>query len=673
MSSCQPHNVKRRLFKDAGRACPVDYRIPADAFAGAPEAACDVLYVVGGLDGNPFALDAVERMAAAEDPADDVLVVFNGDAHWFDKTAENFAAIEERIQRYLPLVGNVEAELRRQTDVGVGCGCAYPECTSDEAVSRSNRIHKMLSQAVDEHPELKAALKGRPATLAVGVGSAKVGITHGDEKLIGGWDCSREALQDILRQDELDRFMDANGLDAFVTTHTCAPVALALARGAMINNGAAGLPNFEGDRFGLCVRIARRSSDDWLFGTQVGELFVQAVPVRYDHDACVQWFDALWSETSPAAVSYRERLLDGADDRLGDALLGGFRRGPAAKGARAPQQRASVRDVDLALAKLLYFEDMLDERSLCTEEHPRTLQVNLTATCNMACAHCHHGCSPQRTERMSRATLEAVLAVARDRGMQTIDITGGAPEMHPELAWFLEEAAAAVPQVMVRTNLTVLELPAYAHLMDDYERLGVELVASLPNVFAAQADAQRGARTYDASIAVLRQLNERGYGRDGVHVLDVVFNPQEPVLPPVQAEVEEMYRRRLQSLGISFDHLFAVANNPIGRYGASLIDAGAFEGYLDLLIDSFNPEACEGMMCRHQLSVGWDGTMYDCDFNLALGLAAEDGRGRVNIADYAADPARPLGRAIRFGNHCYACTAGFGSSCGGTLVQGSAA
>ena len=138
MSSCQPHNVKRRLFKDAGRACPVDYRIPADAFAGAPEAACDVLYVVGGLYGNPFALDAVERMAAAEDPADDVLVVFNGDAHWFDKTAENFAAIEERIQRYLPLVGNVEAELRRQLKT-----CCSPLPEPYRQVALDHYYHEM--------------------------------------------------------------------------------------------------------------------------------------------------------------------------------------------------------------------------------------------------------------------------------------------------------------------------------------------------------------------------------------------------------------------------------------------------------------------------------------------------------------------------------------------------
>ena len=154
-------------------------------------------------------------------------------------------------------------------------------------------------------------------------------------------------------------------------------------------------------------------------------------------------------------------------------------------------------------------------------------------------------------------------------------------------------------------------------------------------------------------------------------MLDLVFNPQWPVLPPDQAELEAVYRRRLAALGVSFDHLFAVANNPIGRYGAHLIDTGAFDGYLNLLIDSFNQQACDGMMCRRQLSVGWDGRVYDCDFNQALGLPVrrEDGGDRT-VFDYAADPALPLARPIRFRNHCYACTAGSGSSCGGTIVRG---
>lgn len=154
MSSCAPIGQKRRLFKDAGRACPIDYRIPEDAFKGVPDVECDVLYVVGGLYGNPFAAEVVDALVETErerDPKANVQVVLNGDIHWFDKTAENFADIEKRIENYIPLVGNVEAELRRQDDVGVGCGCAYPECTSDDSVARSNRIHKMLSFALDSN------------------------------------------------------------------------------------------------------------------------------------------------------------------------------------------------------------------------------------------------------------------------------------------------------------------------------------------------------------------------------------------------------------------------------------------------------------------------------------------------------------------------------------------
>lgn len=670
MSSCAVPGQVRRVFKDAGRVCPVDYRLAPDAFAGAPTEACDVLYVVGGLYGNPFALDAVDALVAREQGS--VRVVLNGDVHWFDKTAENFANIERRIACYTPLVGNVEAELRRQVDVGVGCGCAYPECTGDDAVSRSNRIHKKLSEAVDAHPELKEPLVDRPSTATMMVAGKKVAITHGDEQLLGGWACSRESLQDVLRQDELDRWMAANDVDVFTTTHTCAPAALALARGLVINNGAAGLPNFTGQHFGLAVRVATTPHPDALFGAERDGLYVEAVPVRYDHDAFLTWFDDLWPAASPAAVSYRARIVEGSDDYLEDSLLGGFRRGPSARTEASPRRaHATKEDVNLALAQLVYFEDMVDDSAcLRTVEEPSTIQVNITARCNLACAHCHVEAGPRRTEAMDRSVLEAVLAVAARPHIETVDVTGGAPEMHPDFAWFIEQASR-VAHVMVRTNLVILRDPAYAPLINHYAELGVEVVASLPNVHAAQAEQQRGSATFDPSLEMLRALNERGYGRDGVHVLDLVFNPQNPVLPPNQDALEELYHRRLADLGVSFDHLFAVANNPIGRYGAHLLDTGEFDAYLNLLVDSFNQEACPNMMCRRQLSVGWDGRVYDCDFNQALGLAVRraDGGDRT-IFDYAADPALSLARPIRFRNHCYACTAGSGSSCGGTLIQG---
>ncbi len=707
MSSCAPIGQKRRLFKDAGRACPVDYRIPEDAFKGNPDIECDILYVVGGLYGNPFAAEAIDALVETEherNPKASVKVVLNGDIHWFDKTAENFADIEHRIEGYIPLVGNVEAELRRQDDIGVGCGCAYPECTSDNAVARSNRIHKMLSFALDSNPKLKSSLEERPSTLVAHVSGRRVGITHGDEKLLGGWDNSRERLQDILRQDEVDTFMQNCNLDVFTTTHTCAPAAIRLARGAVINNGAAGLPNFADENFGLCVRIATNPREDSLFEYELNGLYIQAIPVRYDHASFVKWFDRLWSPTSAAAISYRSRILNGPDDRIRDSLLGGFVLGETARteleGIREAHlesdnaiKHASNSDVHAALESLLYFDDMiLDDADRVTEKDLSTIQVNITAKCNLACKHCHVESSPIRTEMMSRDVLEAVLKVAADHNIQTIDITGGAPEMHPDIEWFLREAIKIVPNVMLRSNLVILQEPEYRHFIDLFEELGVEIVASLPNVFEAESDAQRGRNTYDATLDMLRELNARGYGHDGKHKLDVVFNPQEPVLPPLQEDLEKMYRRRLSKLSINFDNLFAVANNPIGRYGAKLLDDGTFEAYMDMLIDAFNPQTCSQIMCRHQMTVGWDGTVYDCDFNHAIGLGASSGllpevsedelaRSAIDrallgsegesltILDYANDPTRPLRRPIVFANHCYACTAGFGSSCGGTLVQ----
>lgn len=703
MSSCAPIGQKRRLFKDAGRACPIDYKIPPDAFSKEAEITCDVLYVVGGLYGNPFAAKAIDDLVATDRSMGkgDVKVVLNGDIHWFDKTAENFADIESRISDYIPLVGNVEAELCRQEDIGVGCGCAYPECTSDDSVARSNRIHKMLSFALDQAPSLKESLIGRPSTIVASVAGRRIGITHGDEKLLGGWDNSRESLQDILRQDEVDTFMTDNDLDVFTTTHTCAPAAIRLARGVVVNNGAAGLPNFKGEDFGLCIRIASTPLQDSLFEYELDGLFVQAVPVRYNNEAYIEWFDDLWAPTSAAAISYRSRILDGPEDRIKDSLLGGFRLGETAhaelEGLRETEleiegsiKRATNDDVHAALESLLYFDDMIeDDECRATEENYSTIQVNITAKCNLACAHCHVESSPIRKEAMSHEVLEAILEVARDRDFSTIDITGGAPEMHPEIEWFLREASKAVPKVMLRSNLVILQEPGYEHLLDVIEELGVEVVASLPNVFEAESDAQRGRNTYDVTIEMLRELNRRGYGCDGVHILDVVFNPQEPILPPLQEDVEEMYRRRLGNLGISFDNLFAVANNPIGRYGAKLLDDGTFEAYMDSLMDAFNPGTCDGLMCRHQMNIGWDGRIYDCDFNQAIHLGAssatlpsgklsrsdidrallENESEELTIFDYVKDPMRSLKRPIVFANHCYACTAGFGSSCGGTLIQ----
>ena len=243
--------------------------------------------------------------------------------------------------------------------------------------------------------------------------------------------------------------------------------------------------------------------------------------------------------------------------------------------------------------------------------------------------------------------------------------------MCPDFRWFIREARAAGLKVMVRTNLVILLEGGYRDLIGLFAELGVVVIASLPNFSEAQADAQRGGGVFQGSIEALRQLNAAGYGAGNGLELDLVFNPQADVLPPSQEELELLYRERLDSeYGICFDHLYAVTNNPVGRYGMHLLREGALDAYMGLLLDAFNPEACEKMMCRNQISVGWDGRVYDCDFNQVEELPCQGPSGDLTIFDLAAGRVQNIRRPIRFGNHCYACTAGAGSSCGGTLVQG---
>ena len=306
----------------AGRVCPMDYKLDQTIWAAQPAIACDTLLVVGGLYGNPFAGEAVRQMATAEQGR--VQVVFNGDMHWFDRTAEEFARVEELGECGIPLVGNVEAELRRPDDIGVGCGCAYPDCVDDASVTRSNAIHHMMREEVRQHPELVERLVERTGHMVVQVGDAKVGITHGDEKLLGGWECGLDELARPERRAELDAFMTSNGIDIFATTHTCAAAAAVLEHGAVINNGAAGLPTFKGRQSGVLTRIAPTPSAAALYRAQVKGLYVEAVPVRYDPATFLAWFDELWPAGSPAEVSYRGRVINGPSAQPADALLGGF-------------------------------------------------------------------------------------------------------------------------------------------------------------------------------------------------------------------------------------------------------------------------------------------------------------------------------------------------------------
>lgn len=677
MASCTTPSYIRHNFKDAGRACPIDYMLDQKVWSSevTDDHTFDTLLIAGGLYGNPFAADELTRMYNNEcerlGASGRVGVVLNGDIHWFDRDIENFGLVEKKIENYIPLIGNVEAEVRRLDDIGVGCGCAYPDCTDDASVSRSNRIHGMMKNEIQKSQELLALLENRAAHMTAKVGGLKIGITHGDEKLLGGWECAIEQLEDVIRQAELNDFMTDNGIDIFATTHTCAAVAARLSSGIVINNGSAGLPTFRGQKFGVLTRISVNPCDDAIYRCEYKDVYVEAVPVRYDHDSYVEWFDKLWPHNSPAEVSYRKRIINGPETYIANSLLGGFDIMPAFRDeAYQPKKSATEQDLLDAMARVMYFEDMVPKSEyLKTRKQLTTIQVNVGKKCNLACAHCHVQAGPHRTEVINRETLQAVLDAANRYGFKTVDVTGGAPEMAPDFEWFINAAIEMGLKVIVRTNLTILLEDGYTHLPEEYARLGVNVIASLPNFSEALSDGQRGGGTFHKSIEVLKKLNELGYGRDEGLELDLVFNPQRDILPPDQDELEKLYKRELAGFGVSFNRLFAVTNNPIGRYGQHLLACGSYEPYMNMLIDAFNPDACENMMCRDQISVGYDGRVYDCDFNQVMDMPCRGKEGELTIFDFAESRVESLERNIRFDCHCYGCTAGAGSSCGGTLVQ----
>ncbi len=293
-----------------------------------------------------------------------------------------------------------------------------------------------------------------------------------------------------------------------------------------------------------------------------------------------------------------------------------------------------------------------------------TVQVNIGLKCNLACKHCHVESSPKRKEEMSWDIMQAVLSAAQKAGSRTLDITGGAPEMHPHLGRFIDVAIAQRLHVMVRTNLTILLQAGYERLPVFFAERGVHLVASLPCYLPNNVDKQRGRHVYRDSVTAIQRLNELGYGRDRDKHLDLVYNPGGPSLPPKQKALERAYREALyDEYRIRFNQLYTITNMPIGRFLQELARAGAAEPYQELLRNAFNPDTIDGLMCRHQLHVGWDGTMYDCDFNFALGLPA---RGGQNVREFDAEAFRA--RRVATGEHCFACTAGCGSSCGGAIT-----
>jgi len=300
-----------------------------------------------------------------------------------------------------------------------------------------------------------------------------------------------------------------------------------------------------------------------------------------------------------------------------------------------------------------------------------TLQVNLGYRCNQSCLHCHVNAGPNRTEMMDEATLALIPQILAARQIQILDLTGGAPELHTGFRTLVAQARALGVTVIDRCNLTILFEPDQENLADFLAAQQVQVVASMPCYSAANVDKQRGDGVFDLSIAALQKLNALGYGQPGSGLtLNLVYNPQGAVLPPGQTGLQADYKRELfQHFGIVFNELFVLANMPIQRFGSTLVSKGTFAQYMALLKGSHSHANLPGVMCRSTVSVDWQGYLYDCDFNQQLGLplgAAEPGErlhlGDLLYTDYNQQP-------IRVANHCYGCTAGQGSSCGGALVD----
>ncbi len=305
-----------------------------------------------------------------------------------------------------------------------------------------------------------------------------------------------------------------------------------------------------------------------------------------------------------------------------------------------------------------------------------TLQVNITKLCNQVCRHCHVDASPSRTEKLSPAGVAKCLEILeRHPQIANLDITGGAPELHPGFDAFVEKAVALGKHVMVRHNLTV-QLDGNPQTGENKEYLpgffarnGVEVISSLPYYQEFFTDAQRGSGVFKKSMQAMQRLNREGFGVAGSGlVLNLVYNPVGAYLPAAQAGLEADYKRELKDkFGLVFNGLYTITNMPINRFRLHLDKTGQYEAYMEKLLAAFNPAAAEGVMCRGMISVGHDGRIYDCDFNQMLEMDAVDGRGRpLSIFDFDFD--RALARRIRFDDHCLGCTAGAGSSCGGATA-----
>ncbi len=300
-----------------------------------------------------------------------------------------------------------------------------------------------------------------------------------------------------------------------------------------------------------------------------------------------------------------------------------------------------------------------------------TLQINLGYRCNQSCQHCHVNAGPNRTEAMSRDTIDAVIAfLGASPDVRTLDLTGGAPELNPHFRSLVIAARARGVRVIDRCNLTILEEPGQDGLAEFLAAHGVDVVASMPCYLEDNVDRQRGKGTFDASIRGLQRLNALGYGHPGTGLsLNLVYNPQGASLPPAQQALEQDYKRHLgTNFGVVFNQLFTLANMPIQRFGSMLVSKSQFNSYMTLLRGAHREENLDQVMCRSLVSVDWQGYLYDCDFNQQLGLPIRaDGKPRLHLSEITAEALQD--RPIRVADHCFGCTAGQGSSCGGALAD----
>lgn len=294
------------------------------------------------------------------------------------------------------------------------------------------------------------------------------------------------------------------------------------------------------------------------------------------------------------------------------------------------------------------------------------LQINVGKMCNQVCKHCHVDAGPDRKEIMTKEVMQQCLDVLKETPeIKTVDLTGGAPEMNPNFRWFVEELSKLKKEIIVRCNLTIiLANPKYHDLPEFFKEHGVQVVSSLPSFSASRTDAQRGDGVFEKSIEALKMLNAVGYGMEEKGLeLNLVYNPTGAFLPDDQEALEKEFKRRLKAnYDISFNQLFAITNIPVSRFLDYLLNTDNYDQYLAELVNAFNPSAAEGVMCRNTISVGWDGYLYDCDFNQMLELKVADETGH-HIKDFNAETLRE--RLIIINQHCYGCTAGAGSSCGG--------